>query len=370
MDPAPSSSPSVPAAKESRLPGLDGLRGLAILLVLSLHSAWVHIFPKRLADELFRFTNPLDSMGVPLFFVLSGFLITHLLLQAERKHGAINLGHFWLKRAIRIGPPVVAYVAFVSVFGWLVGPPMTGSDIFLSLTLFLRDIFGPTSLTSHFWSLAIESQFYLVWPLLLAAVPPARRLALGCLLLAAFPLVREVGACVLSFQSYYNLTTILRFDFILAGCLIALSYRAWADIVIDDRKVMRLRLIGLFLCFTDVSLSIRTGIGSMERGVYDPIRQLLAELQTAMGYAGVGLILISLLANYGRVSSILNCRLLTATGLISYSLYVWQQFFMYAPLPLWLTVIWVKLPVTFLAGWVSYRLLERPFSGVRKRLTV
>ncbi len=362
----PAVSPSRAGAKESRLPGLDGLRGVAILLVIALHSAWIHIFPKRIGDALFRFTSPLDSMGVPLFFVLSGFLITHLLLLAENRHGSINLGHFWLKRLIRIGPPVVAYVGFLVAFGWLTDL----KDIIVSLTLFLRDIIEPSSLTSHFWSLAIESQFYLVWPLVLALTPPARRLAMGCILLAAFPLIRLAGVFVLSFNDYKLLTTILRFDFILMGCLIALSYPSWAVTVFDVRKVVRLRLIGLFLCFTDAALSVRTGLNCMERGIYDPFRQLLAELQTVMGYVGVALVLASLLANSGRVYSIFHSRILAWVGMISYSLYLWQQFFMYAALPHWLTILWIKLPVTFLAGWVSYRLLERPFSGVRRRIEV
>ncbi len=368
---APPEASATAPAKETRLPGLDGLRGLAILLVLSLHSGWVHTYPipKRIGDEIFRFTNPLDSLGVPLFFVLSGFLITHLLLLAERRHRSIHLGHFWMKRAIRIGPPVVAYIAFLTVYGLFPGhPKLTGYDTFVSLTLFYRDIPNLTSLTSHFWSLAIESQFYLFWPLLLALMPPTRRLALGCLLLASFPVIRVAGAFLLPFNAYYLLATILRFDFILAGCLVAISYPIWSGANLYVRLVVRMRLIGVFLCFTDVALSVRTGIDCMDRD--HPSHQLLAELQTVMGYTGVCLILISLLINSGQVRSIFHSRILAWVGLISYSLYVWQQFFMYAPLPHWLSIIWVKLPVTFLAGWISYRLLEKPFTGVRKRIAV
>lgn len=362
---------TTPADMEpQRLPGLDGLRGLAILLVIALHSAWFHIFPKRIGDALYRFTSPLGLFGVPIFFVLSGFLITHLLLQAERRHGSINLQHFWLKRFIRIGPPIVAYVAFICTYAWWRGITLSRMDI-ASILLFFRDLISGSPMTDHFWSLAIEAQFYLFWPLMLIIAPAGERLKMGCILLLAFPIIRLLGTLCLTRESFYFFTSFLRFDFILAGCLLALSYPKWITLTLAYQQVVRLRLIGVFLCITTVILTVQTDVPCMERGMYSPSKQLFAEFQTITGYSGVSLLLVSLLLNSGKVRSLFHTRVFTAAGLISYSLYVWQQFFMFAPgLPAWMGIFCVKLPITFLAGWISYRLLEKPFNGIRKSLTV
>src|SRR5271170_1619848 len=148
------------------MPGLDGLRALAVIAVITYHVgfAWA----------------PGGLLGVGVFFTLSGYLITDLLLAAHRD-GRLRLGRFWLARARRLLPAL--YVMLVVVVLWVqVGPhegmfglqgPVESAVLYANnwwqiaqhLSYFAR--FGPPSPLSHLWSLAVEEQFYLVWPFVL-----------------------------------------------------------------------------------------------------------------------------------------------------------------------------------------------------------
>ena len=148
------------------LPGLDGIRAIAVLAVLAYHLS-------------FRWA-PGGLLGVQVFFVLSGYLITDLLLAEYRRHQGIRLKEFWLRRARRLLPALFV-VLFVTV-GWAtlfdrsqlaaLRSDLPASIFYVSnwwyifhhVSYFAR--FGPPSPPGHLWSLSIEEPFYLVWPLL------------------------------------------------------------------------------------------------------------------------------------------------------------------------------------------------------------
>lgn len=139
-------------------PGLDGLRALAILIVMLFHSN-----PNVLVG---------GYVGVDLFFVLSGFLITSILVEEYNKTGSIDLKRFYIRRFFRLAPALLVMLAgylLVAPFVWP-GEPHGRDALFAGL--YLSDFtlpagLGPDHLV-HSWSLAIEEQFYLLWPLLLA----------------------------------------------------------------------------------------------------------------------------------------------------------------------------------------------------------
>lgn len=162
------STPDCPRAARSRpdfqyVPALDGLRGLAILVVMIYHAA-----PEFL---------PGGFLGVEQFFVLSGFLITSLLLKEHDRTG-IQLGRFYMRRVLRLAPAMIVMVASVVLLSWVVlsGDAFrnTVSDAAFSLTYIFNWVRasdpGRPSLLGHTWSLCIEEQFYLLWPLLLPAI--------------------------------------------------------------------------------------------------------------------------------------------------------------------------------------------------------
>ncbi|MHB1433651.1 MAG: acyltransferase family protein [Streptosporangiaceae bacterium] len=170
--PAAASAPAgtevaAPARKAFRAPGLDGVRALAVLAVLAFHESlpWL----------------PGGFLGVDVFFVLSGYLITDILVGAYQRNGTIGLAGFWQRRARRLLPPLavvlVAVTATVAITEpdqlpslrtALLGAVTYTSNWWQALThvsYFAR--YGPPAPLEHLWSLAVEEQFYLIWPLIL-----------------------------------------------------------------------------------------------------------------------------------------------------------------------------------------------------------
>jgi peptidoglycan/LPS O-acetylase OafA/YrhL len=152
--------------RAGRLPGLDGLRGLSVVAVVIAHA------------QLQWGTTPSSLQGVTTFFVLSGFLITTLLLREREQRGRIDLRAFWGRRALRLLPALFVFVAGTGLVWWLLG--MTTLRVFAHQVVPV--IFYYANLTRsfdwdlglgpfpHTWSLAVEEQFYLLWPLVLIAL--------------------------------------------------------------------------------------------------------------------------------------------------------------------------------------------------------
>ncbi|MFT3863128.1 MAG: acyltransferase family protein [Solirubrobacterales bacterium] len=177
--------------KDSRfpyMPGIDAMRALAVLAVFGYHAGldWV----------------PGGFLGVDVFFVISGYLITSLLLREFRGTGSIKLGRFWIRRARRLLPAVGVLIAVAMVVSAIAEPDKIGQirgDALASLFYFANwhfifahtsyfEQFGRPSLFTHLWSLSVEEQFYLFWPLIFAAgmkLLGRGRLLLGVLIGAA-----------------------------------------------------------------------------------------------------------------------------------------------------------------------------------------
>jgi len=166
-EPAP--HPSAPPAGLPHLPALDGLRGLAVIAVLLFHAGYL----------------PGGYLGVDAFFVLSGFLITSLLLAEVGRAGRVDLGAFWGRRARRLLPALFLTIATVAGYAALAAPReqllRLRGDALAALVYASNwraigsdegywDLFAAPSPLAHMWSLAIEEQFYLLWPLVIGAV--------------------------------------------------------------------------------------------------------------------------------------------------------------------------------------------------------
>lgn len=159
------------------MPALDGLRGLAILAVIAYH-----------AGAPFAGTG---YLGVDLFFVLSGFLITGLLTAELRSTGSIALGRFYWRRALRLYPTLL-----LMVVGFLIAAPMVWPELpawryamwaMLYLSDYSRALLGEPIVLSYTWSLSVEEHFYLVWPLVLPIIIRFRhplQLLMACYILA------------------------------------------------------------------------------------------------------------------------------------------------------------------------------------------
>jgi peptidoglycan/LPS O-acetylase OafA/YrhL len=169
----------------TRLPALDGLRGLAILLVLVHHvrSVFVpHLHPSLVSGGF---------LGVDLFFVLSGFLITGLLLDEFRARQGVSLPSFYRRRVMRLYPALVVLLVAHAIYATRVGIPFDVEREHLVSVLFYysnwRETLSIPEGTGHLWSLAVEEQFYLLWPLVLLGLlwlTNARRSYIGPIIAA------------------------------------------------------------------------------------------------------------------------------------------------------------------------------------------
>ena len=192
---APTSSPPVSQGSPGRLPGLDGLRALAIVLVLAYH--------------LFPGLAPGGFVGVDVFLVVSGYLITTLLLDEHRRTGGIALRRCWARRARRLLPAIVLVVTTSVAVAALIGGDVLvgiGWQLVGALTFSYNwfaigagaDYLTQTSpeLFRHLWSLAVEEQFYVLWPLVLLALLALPRPRVRVAVVAALAVASAVGMAV------------------------------------------------------------------------------------------------------------------------------------------------------------------------------
>ncbi|HEY2154431.1 MAG TPA: acyltransferase, partial [Isosphaeraceae bacterium] len=346
----------------ARIPSLDGLRAVSILLVL-----WTHFVP-TIVDRGSAFwirTARETQIGVDVFFVISGFLITLLLLRESDRTGSISLRGFFARRALRLLPAFAAYLGFVGVYAGLGYARVNATD-WVMATTYTTDFVallgrGAPWVFAHLWSLAVEEHFYVVWPIALVALGRRRAVTALMITLALSPAMRVFLWAEFPWPVMCGLLkfiTLARLDPVAAGCLLAyvvqdpasLSFRrpsGRADVV---RWVAAAVLVG-----SAVGL---TAAGFFEVAIRATIK------------AGV----IASLVHYAvtRPASLsgrlLNSRPMTALGLLSYSLYLWQQPFLDRTGPLRMSRWPANLPLAFACAVASYLLIERPFLGLKHRL--
>ena len=187
----------------TKVPELDGLRAVAVLPVIALHFSYIQWVVG-------------GYLGVDLFFVLSGFLITSLLL-AEERAGEVSLKRFYARRALRILPPLAAAALMALALG------LTQPAGALAATFFAANMVDSRTLGGlmHTWSLAVEEHFYLAWPLLFLFLGPGRRMRfLGWAVLAVLCL----RVVLLSMRMEVYTPTYTRVDSLAIGCAAAIAF--------------------------------------------------------------------------------------------------------------------------------------------------
>ena len=297
-------------------PELDGLRGIAILIVLGAHTG------------VPGFTDGGGGAGVTLFFVLSGYLITSLLLAEREKSGRVDLKAFYIRRALRLFPALAAVLLVVVVVLLLGLAPSAALEdtnygvVIVGVVLYVANwvaVAGQSiGLLGHTWSLAVEEQFYIVWPTLLIFLDTPYRLFLD--LHGGFMHV-FVG-------------TDSRGDALLFGCVLALLQTRWHPAV---------GWIGL------------VGVGALAASwPGDP--GLGAQILFIPGAAILGTLAVA------GCPTMLAWRPLAFIGRISYGLYLWHG------LVIWWNLPWpVAVPLSIGIACVSYFVLEQRFLRLKDR---
>ncbi|MBD8869386.1 acyltransferase family protein [Nocardioides donggukensis] len=358
---------SHPESHTGRVPALDGLRALAIGLVVGLHAG----VPGMRGG----------SLGVTVFFVLSGFLITGILLRPGAL-GARGIGRFYVRRWLRLFPALAVVVGFAVGYALLA---LDGEDRRFLLQQSLTSITYTTNLLmgrgattedygllGHTWSLGVEEQFYLVWPLLLLVLLRCTRSAS---VRAGVVLVLATGflgwRMYLSSQglaAHVGMNIDAQADSLLVGSALALVWPA-----VRERAGRRPRLVAGLAVGSLVLLLAETAVPGLHH-----VLPLDANY-TLVALASAALIVWLLVPGPGPVSTRLHraftWRPVVWIGLVSYSLYLWHRVVFeivreqagvdtFAEQLLWGPA---ALAVSLAAAALSFHLVERPFLGLRSR---
>lgn len=287
--------------------------------------------------QITKLSVPLAEMGVQLFFVISGYIITTLLIKEESRTGRISIPAFYIRRFFRILPPLFAYFAALFLLR-SAGAIDFDSRIIGNSALFTCN----TGLTrcpwwvTHTWSLAVEEQFYLVWPLLLALLPANRRVGFLLLVLAVL-----LGVSLVVRYHWHN--NWISFSCIASGTLYSLSPRL--------RGFVRAR--ASYMSWLGVALLF--GLGPML--FFKPLLVLTPLFITFILFSARELPI---------VSRVLTSAPLQAVGLCSYSLYLWQQVFLGRPTQ------YIEMPPLAALPFVvalSYFCIEKPCARLGHRLS-
>jgi peptidoglycan/LPS O-acetylase OafA/YrhL len=325
--PSPPPTPLAFVDKDSpggfrHIPALDGIRGLAILLILGDHLLWSnYINPSTFFSLLIDVRRSL-WIGIALFFALSGFLITGILW--DTLHQPHFFRNFYARRALRIFP--LYYGVLFLLFALTIPLHLHWNHwqwFYLTYTANLalgkmRPLILPRLNISHFWSLQVEEQFYLLWPLVVFRLRSLRALILtasiGCLIVLA---TRTLLVLFSDHLTRHDLTMSPSFscaDDLLFGCILALFLRSHHR----DRALAAAPRI-FALCAVAIFLMALTDHGL--RFYNSPIQQTLGA--SLIGIASASLIAMSLIPT-SRTARLFDLRLLHFFGKYSYGLYVFH----------------------------------------------
>lgn len=365
----PQDSATITAARPGRDLSLDVLRGVAILLVLGRH------MPPQPVDDsvlgkLLELWQRGGWVGVDLFFVLSGFLISGLLFSEFQRHGRIDFKRFFIRRGMKIYPAFYLLITVTVAQGlWAAG--YVPLNLLLSEVFYLQNYLEP--MWNHTWSLATEEHFYILLPATLLGIIATGRKRKSEHPLAAFPWLVALASVACLAMRLVNATrpwdpdthlapTHLRIDSLLFGCLISYGYHFFPRQFDSFRQRWRLPL-GIL------------GMGLLLPAFLWPIEtRFIHTFGLTLFYLGSGMLLVSLL---GSIPNNAFARPLAAVGRTSYSIYLWHLPALIWMVPLIEIALGFALPpraalVTYLCGAcltgaVMARIVEFPVLAARDR---
>jgi peptidoglycan/LPS O-acetylase OafA/YrhL len=351
--------------KEVRLPSLDGWRALSIVMVLGSHCVYSTGFPEAWKVVFLWFFD--GGLGVRFFFVISGFIITWLMIREWESTGGVNLKSFYIRRALRILPVYYLFLLIIALLQYFT-PYTQGLSAWVGNLTFTSNFIDASFPTGHLWSLATEEQFYLLWPLLfvIGGLYKNRRLAIQLLLIAIIvaPISRVAGYTGHP-QILYPITRHFSFfsffDSLAYGCMSAIIFRnnlKWREVLCDKRYKM-LFLAILLVLIPYLLMRFRSP------------RYLMVPLGPSFQALGFSILLLqSICLPYWGIYRFLNLKYVIWIGVISYSIYIWQQIFCSPSDIFGIGVVWwfsfpAWILTALLVASISYYNIERHFMRLR-----
>lgn len=357
---------------KSRIKTLDGLRGVAIMMVLLAHAETT--FPSWCSKWLYPLRGFFNGeFGVEIFFVLSGYLITSILIREYDAIGKLDIKAFYCRRIFRIFPAFYLFLFFITVLVWMRVLKISGTELAFAGTHLINYgqaiilLFKIPSAGSQpdywfigqFWSLSMEEQFYWMWPLTLLLLLRTRWYGMLVGVILAMPLIR--------FSSYYlfpglrgQLMMMLHTasDGIFSGCLLALCLARHPQF--SKRLLLSPWAVAALAFYLYAIAPFLDNVMPRGFGVV---------LGTTLVIGAIGLIIANVLLQEGNAwyHRLLESKALVFLGRISYSVYLWQQIFL-TPLNNTLLGKWpINLAAALVTGWLSYRYIELPFIRLKDR---
>ncbi len=358
---------AMPSRLTGRMPSVDGWRAVSIMMVLAAHAGGTSPYLNTPAMAG-RFPLIFDGgyLGVRFFFVISGFLITYLLIREDERNGKVSLRNFYIRRALRILPVYLAYLAVVAAlqfFTELHQAPITWvGDLTFTTNFLPRGI-----ISGHLWSLSVEEQFYLLWPITLLWLNKNKHFVRWIL---AMPIIVAILCHIVSYTKhvpwivhplFHPHSSLVNFDSLDVGCIAAIALGRHENKTADFFSGWK-RFAAIFLGILLIVMP------ALKPPFLSPVWAAIGNLSQSMGF---GVLLVVSVLHPGCFKP-LNWPVVVQIGVVSYSIYIWQQIFYAGPKTYGFQTGWWMtfpgwLPAALAAGFVSYYGFERPLLKLRTR---
>lgn len=352
--------------QQKYLPSLDGLRAFSVFYIIAFHwyLGW-HMNGEKgwMIPGYLRSVLKEGILGVHFFFILSGFLITTLLLKERVNYQRISFRNFYLRRVFRILPIAVLYLLVTLLLNYWFDLGMQGRNFVFPL--FFTENFDTYYHwnTTHYWSLSVEEQFYVIFPFIITLrMSRYWRVAVGLFLLT--PVI-----CY-TFDHHYPGNNP-------AGYLLKIAY------ILMSKGLLSI-LTGTILAIVLFKYTFHTGINRylfmgwqlllLYLVLYFHKQQWIGDINHILSDACIALFLLSLLMRKDSFFyRVLNLPVMRWFGVLSYSIYIWQELFTaFQPwqgaFPLSGSMLF-NLPLLLIVAWLSYTCFERPFLKLKERFT-
>ena len=340
----------------NKFPSLNGLRAISIIIVILSHLIRFNFYIFQREINWIPIFN--GDLGVNVFFVISGFLITSLLLNEEEKYGSVSIKSFYIRRVLRIFPAyffLLLVYFLLQLLGYLRIPAVVWATS-LTYTKFLNPLVE--GYTAPAWSLSIEEFFYLFWPTIFVFQQKIRK-EVPLYIIGIVTMVR-LYATFYPTELLNPLSIFTRSDAIAMGCFVALYKneileqlgRHWNVFLISSVAIL---VLGpwLSLLVTNSYLLQYYFFTIMSNGI-------IANIAIAI------IMLYSIYRPRGYWYKVLNSKTFNYIGILSYSLYLWQILFLIKR-TWWVTHFPQNTVLIFLTAMFSYYVIERPFLRLKSR---
>ena len=347
--------------------GFDSLRAIYILLVLMTHLGLYRYFEFNsfLKSRVWLLCSGLT--GVQIFFTISGFLISHLLYREKQRNDKINIKHFFVRRFIRLLPPLILFYIIMLLTMFLGFIPQNNIGLLFSVCYlynFIPNLFYSGEL-GHMWSLSVEEQFYLFWPFVLAAVSSYKKIFWGTLFLLILCLIGTyiIPTWTLHYKTNsFPLNTTFQLERWFIPAIAPVMIGALTATVLNFKYdwIQKIIARGMSVLIVAILLFLSP--------LFLPAEML--PISNFFQSIGVGMILLLLYFNQeSKAVNYFNYKWLAYFGKISYGIYVYQGFFLRTGPggSLWVQQYPVNVICTILLAVLSYEYYEKKILKLKLR---